>query len=211
MANLYELDQFQMEIHQEYNLNSASHLEYQQTQSSRQLERNTSDRGRMPHTLISTISPPTSVDWTNGYESPEAQLEYLMNEWNEIQIPFSHDWGETGTACGDLNLDMDQTDIYSPSQLCWPLGNLQSDGMFNSLPFQDPLPESYDYSTTLAASWNYPTPGLSPLSAVRDQYNNPYESDAILETSRSSAQNSQKAVYICEICSRTYPKQHLLK
>lgn len=211
MANLYQFDQIPMEIHREYNLDSASRLDYQQTQSSRQLESNTSDCGRMPHTQHQRTPPPISMDWTNGYESPEAELERLMNKWNKTQIHFSHDWGENGTAYGELNADMTQTDIYSPSQLSWPLGNLQSDGMFDSLPCQALLLESYDYSTALPASWSYPIPGPSLPLAGGDQYNSLYESDATLEASRSSAQSSRNAVHICEICSRTYPKQHLLK
>jgi hypothetical protein len=211
MANLYQFDHFPTEIHHEYNLDSASHLEYQQTQSFRQLESNTSDRGRMPHTLTPTIPPSISMDWTNSYESPETELECPMNEWIETQIPFSHDWGEVELAYGELNPGMAQAEVCSPSELFWPLDNLQSDGNFDNFSFQAALPGNCYLTPALPASWNSPIPVPSTPSSNSGQYNYYHEPKGIPETSRAIVQIPPKASYTCETCGRICPKQHLLK
>jgi hypothetical protein len=211
MANLYQLDKFPTEIHHEYNLDSASHLDYQQIQSFRQLESNTSDRGRMPHTLTPMTPPFTSMDWTNSYESPEAELELPMNEWNETQIHFSHDWGEMESAYSELNLGTAQAEVCSPSELFWPLGNLQGDSTFDNFSFQTALPESCYLTPALQASWYYPNPVPSTPSGNSDQNNSYYEPNGIPDTSSAIAQTPPKANYICETCGRICLKQHLLK
>jgi hypothetical protein len=211
MESLDQFDEFPMEIPLEYNPEPTNHLEGQQIQTSRQFESHTSDCGRMPHIPTSSTYRSNPMGWINPYESPEAELERLINEWNEPQMPFSHDWGEAETAYGELNPDMTQPDIYLLSQMSWPTVNLQNDGMFDSIDSQTLFPESYDCTTGFAATWNYPTPLSIAPSTGSDQYSHHYKPDAMPETSPSSAQRSRNALYICEICSRTYPKQHLLK
>jgi hypothetical protein len=208
MENLYRFDQFQVEIHHDYNPESASHLDYQQTQSSQQLESNTSNRGRLPHIPISSTSLSTTMDWTNSYLTPDFDMDCLVNEWSETHMIFNHDGGGTQTAYVELDPSMAQTEFYSPSQLFWSLDNLQSDNTFDDFSSQSTLPGGC-YPTQ--AFWNYPTPVPSPPSANSDQHNHYPESIKIPEKSRATAQPSQKAGYMCETCGVIYNKLHLLK
>jgi hypothetical protein len=208
MENLYQLGQFPMEIHHDYNPETASHLDYQQTQSSQQLESNKSNRGRLPQISISSTSLSTTMDWTNSYPTPNFDMDCLVDEWSETQMIFSHDWGETQTAYVELDPSMAQAEFYSPSQPFWSLDNLQSDSTFDDFSSQSTLPGSC-YPTQ--ASWNYPTLVPSTPSANSDQHNHYPESIKILEKSRATAQPSPKAGYICETCGVTYNKLHLLK
>jgi hypothetical protein len=207
MENSYQLDQFPMEIHDDYNPESASHLDYQQTQNSRQLG---SDRSRLPHIPMYSTSLSTTMDGTNFYPSPDFDIDLLVNEWSETHMVFGHDWGETQLAYGELNPDIAQGEFYSPSQPFWPLDNLQSDTTLGDFSFQDALPRSCYPTQALSAPWNYPTPVPSTPSANSDQLNY-YESQRISEKSRDTAQPSPKAGYICETCDVTYNKLHLLK
>jgi len=157
------------------------------------------------------MTPPfTSMDWTNSYESPEAELELPMNEWNETQIHFSHDWGEMESAYSELNLGTAQAEVCSPSELFWPLGNLQGDSTFDNFSFQTALPESCYLTPALQASWYYPNPVPSTPSGNSDQNNSYYEPNGIPDTSSAIAQTPPKANYICETCGRICLKQHLL-
>jgi hypothetical protein len=210
MENLYQIDQFPMEIHDDYNPEFASHLDYQQTQNSRQLESNTSDCGRLPHIPIYSTSLSTIMDGTNFYLSPDFDIDRLVNEWSETHMVSSHDWGETQLAYGELNPDIAQAEFYSLSQPFWPLDNLQSDTTLGDFSFQDALPGSCYPNQALSAPWNYSTPVPSTPSANSDQFNY-YESQRISEKSRDTAQPTPKAGYMCETCDVTYNKLHLLK
>jgi hypothetical protein len=211
MANLHQLGQIPMEFPREHDPEPTIHLQYQQTLPSRQFESDTSDRGKMPHMPTSSISPSNSMDRIYSYENPDSEMDKLANEWSETQILFGHDWGETETTYGELNPGMAQAEVCSPSQLFWPLGNLQSDGTFDNFSFQGALPENCYLTPALPASWNYPTPVSSTLSANGDQYNYYYEPNTIPEISHTTAQPPPKASYICETCGRTCPKEHILK
>jgi hypothetical protein len=211
MENLYQLDQLSMEIPYDYNPRSESHLDYQQTQSSRQFESNTYNPNRLPHIPISSTSLPTTMDWTNSYPIPDFNMDSLANEWSETQMVFGHDWGETQIAFDELNPLTAQAEFHLPSQQFWPLDNLQSDNMFDEFPSEDGLLGSRYPTQALLTTWNYPTPIPRTPSTNSGQHNYQPELNEILEKPCATAEPWAKTGYTCETCGRTYNKSYLLK
>src|ERR1700694_1156705 len=127
MENLYQLDQFPMETHHEYNPAFRSHLDYHQTQNHLQLESNRSDCGRVPHISSPPTSLPNVMDLTDSHQSLDFDMDHLASEWSHTQILFDHDLGEAEMAYSELNVGMAQAEFYSPPEVFWPLCNLESD------------------------------------------------------------------------------------
>jgi hypothetical protein len=210
MENLHQLAQFSTETHHDYNFESESHPNYMRIHSSQQLEKNTSDRGRIPHIPASSTSLSITMDCTNSYPSPPFDMNFMVNEWTENQMCFGHDWSETQIALSEFHSGMAQAEFYLQSEPFWPLENLQSDTMLDSLLSQGTLPESGYDTQELPAFWNYSTPIASTPPANSDRHSYP-EAYEILEKSCTPAQPSPKAGYMCEVCGVTCNKLHLLK
>lgn len=212
MENLHQLDQFPMEMYQDYNIESASHLDYHLLPSSRQLESNTSDCGRMPHIPTSLTSLSITTDWTDSYPNSGFDMDLLFNEWSETETLLGHDLGEMQMAHDENNPVMVQTELNSSSQPFWPLEILQIDDRFDSFSSQCfTLPESCFPTQEFSTSWNSPTTIPSTLSSKSDESNYYPKACETPEASRATDQPLLNAGYICETCSTTYKKLHLLK
>jgi hypothetical protein len=210
MENLTQFNQFPMELDNDYNPEYSSHCDYMQLQTPRELECNINDSGRIPLIPIPSTSL-SSMDWTNSYPNQDFDLDHMAHEWSETRFDFDHDWADMEIANIDLNPAMAQTQVYSPSQMFWPLDDLQTDNMFNSISPPAVLPPKCYPAQMLLASRTYPTPESSTASANSNQFDYYDGSNESSETSRAPLKALSKPSYICETCGVEYSRRHLLK
>lgn len=210
MANIYPQNQLPNKLVAKHNQARLAQTEWQHIQNTRWFDNpNITEPCIMPYTQTPPIFPCNSMNLAENYTQTEAELEHLLDDWNASQLLFNNDWGETQMTHIEHDSNPTLNNIYPTTENFWPLANLEIDSMLYDFFPQNTLPES---TFCAPSAPSLPQPSVpSSFAATSYQLDFLYAPTELVAKSLSNASPTSDTTYTCSACSKTFPKQHLLK